>query len=226
MFPIDSAKGEEKGHRSMETGETAEGLKHSLARRPRDRQAHRRHLPCSRTSCSGTDPARVRRGVITHKTGRSCADGVSVRPAKPGDVDYVRRLSKRVFHQYGPYEGIVTRWFESGATVTHLALTEQRPAGFVMLGRLERQFYLPIVSEVLAIAVEPARWKCGIGHLLMKEMQKRARQIEVETLVLHTATENFPGQRLFRKCGFVPCEMKKAFYPEGQDALMMLKDLF
>jgi ribosomal-protein-alanine N-acetyltransferase len=95
-----------------------------------------------------------------------------------------------------------------------------------MLGRLERQFYLPIVSEVLAIAVEPARWKCGIGHLLMKEMQKRARQIEVETLVLHTATENFPGQRLFRKCGFVPCEMKKAFYPEGQDALMMLKDLF
>ena len=164
--------------------------------------------------------------MSTHKTGRPCADGVVVGPAKPADVDYVRTLSKRVFHQYGPYEEMVTRWFESGATESHLALTQNRPAGFVMLGSLERQFYLPVVSEVLAIAVEPASWKCGIGHLLMKELQKRAVQLEVETLVLHTATENIPGQRLFSKCGFVPCQIKKAFYPAGQDALMMFKDLF
>lgn len=163
--------------------------------------------------------------MSTHKTRKSCADGVSVRPAKPGDVDYIRSLSKRVFHQYGAYEEMVTRWFDSGATVTHLALTEKRPAGFIMLGRLERQFYLPVVSEVLAIAVEPARWNCGIGHLLIKEIQKRAREIGVETLVLHTATDNIPGQRLFGKYGFVPCQMKEAFYPAGQDALMMFKDL-
>ncbi|MDY6951785.1 MAG: GNAT family N-acetyltransferase, partial [Thermodesulfobacteriota bacterium] len=59
----------------------------------------------------------------------------------------------------------------------------------------------------------------------MKEIEKRARQLGVETLVLHTATDNVLGQRLFTKCGFVSCEMKKAFYPAGHDALMMFKDL-
>jgi len=161
----------------------------------------------------------------TSKTGRLGGDKLVVRPAKPGHADYAPSLSKRVFHQYGPYEEIVRRWLQSGVAVTYLALAEKQPLGFVMLGNREHQSPLPVVSEVLAIAVEPARWKCGIGHLLMKEMQKMAVQLEVETLVLHTATENISGQRLFSKCGFVPCQMKKAFYPAGQDALMMYKYL-
>jgi ribosomal-protein-alanine N-acetyltransferase len=148
-----------------------------------------------------------------------------VGPAKPGDVGYVRDLSRRVFQQYGPYEEMVTRWFDSGTTVTYLALAEKRPTGFIMLGGLRRQVPLSLVSEVLAIAVEPARWRCGIGSLLMKEIFKRAREKAVETLVLHTATENVPGQRLFKKCGFVPCRIEEAFYPAGQDALVMFKDL-
>ncbi|MDY6954860.1 MAG: GNAT family N-acetyltransferase, partial [Thermodesulfobacteriota bacterium] len=144
--------------------------------------------------------------MSTGKTERSSIERVRVCLAEPGDVDYVRGLSKRLFRQYGPYEEMVTRWFNSGVTVTLLASTEKRPAGFVMLGRLAHPFYLPIVSEVLAIAVDPARWTCGIGHLLMKEIEKRARQLGVETLVLHTATDNVLGQRLFTKCGFVSCE--------------------
>jgi ribosomal-protein-alanine N-acetyltransferase len=109
--------------------------------------------------------------------------------------------------------------------MTFLALMEGRPVGFAMLSRLKGVWYLPHVSELLAIAVEPEKWKRGIGDLLMKEIQRKAEELEVEMLVLHTAIENLPGQKLFKKYGFVPLDIKKNFYPKGQDAIMMYKDI-
>jgi ribosomal-protein-alanine N-acetyltransferase len=150
---------------------------------------------------------------------------VTVRPAKPEDLHYIRSLGKKVFQQYGPYEEMLVGWFESGFTITFLALTERRPVGFAMLSGQKGIWYLPRVSELLAIAVEPEKWKLGIGDLLMKEVQRKAEAEGVEMLILHTAVENLPGQKLFKKYGFVPLDIKKNFYPEGQDALMMYKDI-
>ncbi len=45
----------------------------------------------------------------------------------------------------------------------------------------------------------------------------------VDRLILHTALDNLPGRALFKRHGFAACGVKKAFYPEGQDALMMEK---
>jgi ribosomal-protein-alanine N-acetyltransferase len=148
-----------------------------------------------------------------------------VRPARAEDVNYIRSLSRKLFHQYGPYENILALWFESDIAVTLLALMGKRPVGFALLGRLERKGYPPCVSELLAIAVEPAKWKLGVGDLLMREVLREAKELKVETLVLHTAVENLSGQKLFKKYGFTPLEVKKNFYPEGQDALMMYKDI-
>ncbi|RLB82932.1 MAG: hypothetical protein DRH17_04035 [Deltaproteobacteria bacterium] len=148
-----------------------------------------------------------------------------LRQARAADVDYIRALSKKVFQQYGPYENILACWFESGITVTLLALMQKRPVGFVMLDRLEHKWYLPRVCELLAIAVEPLRWRLGIGDLLMRGVQRKAKELGIKTLVLHTAAENLPGQKLFKKHEFIPFKIKKHFYPEGQDALMMYKDI-
>jgi hypothetical protein len=37
--------------------------------------------------------------------------------------------------------------------------------------------------------------------------------------------ENLPAQRLFARAGYRIWEIKKCFYPEGQDALVMFKIL-
>jgi ribosomal-protein-alanine N-acetyltransferase len=150
---------------------------------------------------------------------------VTVRLAKPEDVHYIRSLSKKVFQQYGPYDETLVNWFEAGFTVTFLALMERRPVGFAMLSGIKGLWFLLRISELLAIAVEPEKWKLGIGDLLMKEVHRRAEELEVEMLVLHTGAENLPGQKLFKKYGFIPLDIKKNFYPEGQDALMMYKDI-
>ena len=82
-----------------------------------------------------------------------------------------------------------------------------------------------IMYELLAIAVEPARQGLGIGELLMREAIGKAQKLEGEMVTLHTAVENRPAQRLFTKCGFVPSGIKKHFYPKGQDALMMYREV-
>ena len=152
-------------------------------------------------------------------------DRVVVRRAAGADAEYVRGLSKKVFHQYGPYEEIVGGWFDSRKTMTILALMEKRPVGFAMVSQLEREWYSLRVSELLAIAVEPAKRRRGIGNLLMSEIERKTKVLGIETLILHTAVENPAGLGLFKKCGFMKFKIKKKFYPEGQDALMMYKGI-
>ena len=147
-------------------------------------------------------------------------------PFTVADTDYIRNLSKKVFEQYGPYESILTRWLESGTAVTLLAWTDKGPVGFAMLRRFDFGWPAPPLTELLAIAVEPARWRIGIGDLLMDEIVRQAERLKVATLVLHTAIDNLPAQMLFRKHGFSELGMRKDFYPNGQDAITMYKEIF
>ena len=147
----------------------------------------------------------------------------TIRQARASELGYIRILGKEVFEQYGPYEDLLSDWFGSGLAVTLLASLEERPLGFAMFGHLEGLRYPPGMCELLAIAVEPAEWNRGIGGLLMTEVERKATAMNVEKMILHTAVENFRGQRLFTKHGFIPLEVKRHFYPEGQDALTMCK---
>ncbi len=151
---------------------------------------------------------------------------ITIRPAIPSDMHYVAGLSRKVFQQYGPYEDILPQWLESGFTVTFMAMLEKKPVGFVMLGMPGQRWEFQGTCELLAIAVEPARQRLGAADILLREILKTATELLVERIVLHTAAQNLPGKKLFEKHGFVPAGIKKAFYPKGQDALMMCKDLF
>jgi ribosomal-protein-alanine N-acetyltransferase len=146
---------------------------------------------------------------------------ITIRAAEESDVEFAHSLSKKVFSQYGPYEDMLERWFQSGTTETLLALMEKRPVGFAMLGRHPSECEYRQIAELLAIAVEPAKQKKGIGDFLIREIVRKARELRIETVVLYTALENVAAQRLFKKHGFTPTKIKKSFYPRGQDALLM-----
>jgi len=160
-------------------------------------------------------------GIHKKRTIYRGSERITLRQASGADSEFIRRLSQKVFHVYGPYEEMLPRWFESGITVTILASTEKKPVGFAMLGRPSEGWQFDLVGEVLAIAVEPERQNMGIGDLLMEGVITRAETLHTEMLILHTGLENHPAKRLFRKHGFVVWKIKKEFYPEGQDALLM-----
>jgi ribosomal protein S18 acetylase RimI-like enzyme len=120
---------------------------------------------------------------------------------------------------------MVSQWFASGMTRTRIAVVDGSPAGFAMVGRWMREESDESVCELLAIAVEPDRQQQGIGARLLQEMEKETEQLGEGSLVLHTAVENLFAQKLFSKAGYAPWRIKQRFYPAGQDALMMVKDI-
>jgi len=150
--------------------------------------------------------------------------GLSTRRAVPLDADFVQTLS-RVFRPYGPYEEILCKWFQAGTALTRIGLKGHRPAGFAMLGRVSALWYFPGVCELLAIAVTPSARRLGLGTLMLREVERWAAHLGAEKLVLHTSVDNAAAQRLFRKHGFSLVEMREKFYPEGQDAVCMIKEL-
>jgi len=146
---------------------------------------------------------------------------ITIRAAEESDREFIHSLSKKAFSQYGPYEDMLERWFQSGITETLMASMEKRPVGFAMLGRHQSEQESSQIAELLAIAVEPAKQKKGIGDSLIREVVRKAREFRIKTVVLYTALENVAAQRLFKKNGFTPSKTKKNFYPRGQDALLM-----
>jgi ribosomal-protein-alanine N-acetyltransferase len=97
--------------------------------------------------------------------------------------------------------------------------------GFAMLGWFREANFLSDTAEVLAIAVVPDRRRGGVGRLLMEEIERAARSHYARVLLLHTAVDNQPAKELFRKCGFKKGQVKRGFYPAGQDAIAMFKVL-
>jgi [ribosomal protein S18]-alanine N-acetyltransferase len=148
-----------------------------------------------------------------------------IRPARPSDKAFIAGLSGKVFSIYGPYRTTVSRWFESGVTMTFISMAEGKPVGFVMVGALQGDREAETRAEVLAIAVTPEFQQRGIGEELLRYAHGRVEQTGESKLFLHTAKENLAAQKLFLRIGYRPVAMKKGFYPSGQDALMMVNDL-
>jgi ribosomal protein S18 acetylase RimI-like enzyme len=149
---------------------------------------------------------------------------VSLGPAESSDGDFIKRLSRDVFNIYGPYDETIPAWFRSDRSVTIVARAKGKPIGFVMIGKLDSRYDFHSVSELLAIAVEPQWQGRGIGESLLREAERRAVDLGIKRIFLHTATDNLQAQRLFTRVGYRPWEIKRSFYPKGQDAYVMAKE--
>ncbi len=162
----------------------------------------------------GTRPGRLPRPEY-----HSAKPSIEVREAVASDTPFIRSLSTEAFQQYGPYDTSIPEWLSSGLTITLMATKDGKPAGFAMLGvGLGR-------GELLAIAVSEEFRRQSIGSTLLRSIEKKAWEVGIGRIILHTAVENSAAKALFRKMGYRELEVKKGFYPAGQDALMMAKDL-
>ena len=139
------------------------------------------------------------RETAHHRNKTSPKTQVTTRRARPSEADYIQNLSKKVFQQYGPYEKMLQRWFEAAITVTVLVLMGKKPVGFAMFTHPVKARVFPRACELLAIAVEPERQRHGTGNFLLSEIERMAKELGIETMVLHTGVENMAGQKLFRK---------------------------
>ncbi len=80
-------------------------------------------------------------------------------------------------------------------------------------------------ADLLNIAVAPTFRGRGVGKLLLQRLIDSAKSRGVEKLFLEVRVLNGAAQKLYQSAGFSPLSVRKKYYPDGEDALVMAKNL-
>lgn len=150
---------------------------------------------------------------------------IQFRFSASSDSPFIRDLSTRAFDPFGEYGDVVFKWHVSGKSITVIASYEESPLGFAMVSKPFSRYDQNNSSELLAIAIETAWQGKGVGKLLIKKIEQAASEAGIMTVFLHTAVENRNARKLFSDTGYRIWQIKKNFYPRGQDACVMAKKL-
>lgn len=153
-------------------------------------------------------------------------DAVSVRPARPEDVEAVRRVARRAW--YAAHEPIV------GEAAVEAFLDEHYDAASVE-GRIEREAGFLLVATDPAVVgfaaagpddevpgryhltqcyVDPDRWGEGIGGRLLERVEAAVRERGGDRLRLGVMAENDRARGFYEAAGYRPVD---EFYDDRLD---------
>lgn len=80
-------------------------------------------------------------------------------------------------------------------------------------------------GDITNVAVLPEYRQQGIGSMLIKNMIKTAKELDIELLTLEVRKSNIAAQGLYNKYGFDIIGERKRYYSDnGEDAWIMTKN--
>ncbi len=142
--------------------------------------------------------------------------GVSfrIREAEPADLKEIYSIEKRSFSDPWTPSQIL---FE---------IVYRYSKGFVIEieGRVVAFIFAMIVSDEAHIgdfAVDPDFRRRGLGEKLLRYFLDFAKERGVKRVVLEVRKSNLPARGLYEKCGFREVGVRKRYYKNGEDAIVM-----
>ena len=134
---------------------------------------------------------------------------VQVTRATVDDVETVAPLfdAYRQFYQHpGDLDGaraFLAERLERGESVIFLArLDDGTPAGFTQLYPIFSSTSMRRAWLLNDLFVAPAARRAGVGRALLERAHVFARETNSKDLMLQTAVDNFPAQRLYESLGW------------------------
>jgi [ribosomal protein S18]-alanine N-acetyltransferase len=76
-------------------------------------------------------------------------------------------------------------------------------------------------AHVMNVAVDPARRRDGVGRRLLAALVAEASNRGVRHLSLEVRPSNTAARRLYQRFGLAPAGVRRRYYPDGEDALVM-----
>jgi len=76
-------------------------------------------------------------------------------------------------------------------------------------------------AEIANIAVHPDFWRQGIARALMQTALDKAAKLGLTRVMLEVRASNEPAQSLYRAFGFVEDGLRRGYYVNGEDAILM-----
>jgi ribosomal-protein-alanine N-acetyltransferase len=80
-------------------------------------------------------------------------------------------------------------------------------------------------AEVLTLAVAPAARRGGIGAALLSEAMTMTAAMGARAVFLEVSVANIAAQRVYTRAGFVQAGLRRHYYSDNTDALVLRLDL-
>lgn len=76
-------------------------------------------------------------------------------------------------------------------------------------------------ADVQTIGVLPEYEGHGYGRAMLEQMQERARELGAERILLEVRADNPRAQRLYERNGYRAIHVRRRYYDDGTDAIIM-----
>jgi len=80
-------------------------------------------------------------------------------------------------------------------------------------------------GHLVSIAVDEKFRRRGLGEALIKEFENRLKTRGASEVVLEVSVNNTAAMSLYKKLGYRIISVLRGYYPNGEDAYLMLKEL-
>ena len=143
---------------------------------------------------------------------------MTVRSWTEKDVPIIAEMEKRCFKS--PFtEQMLLDTLKYPIYQTFLAEEGGQVCGYASM------FVLFERAEIANVAVDAPYRRQGIGKILMDAMHQRAKALGAEECLLEVRTSNAPAIALYEGYGYIRFGVRAQYYPDGEDAILMKKDL-
>ena len=138
---------------------------------------------------------------------------MTIRYASPNDFDRIYEIEKRVFSNPWSKESIKKELDNDSKSLNLISEID---------GQLMGYFFSHMISNevhILNIAIDVSFQHRGNGEVFFNQIFKK--YLEYANVFLEVKRTNLPAINLYHKFGFEEIDIRKMYYSDGEDAVVM-----
>lgn len=133
------------------------------------------------------------------------------------DLDGVERIEQKTFPE--PWSrACFRRDMNRPTSLALVAISENEVVGYAVAWPEQE-------VHVANIAVTPEFRQQGIGRLLLERIEEFGRQAGARSVYLEVRKSNSRARAFYRRLGFIQTYTREGYYSNGEDAIIMEKDI-
>jgi ribosomal-protein-alanine N-acetyltransferase len=140
---------------------------------------------------------------------------IDIRLMDMSDVPFVYQHETVIFGQKIEEKALYKEIIENKVARYYIALKDGNRIGYIG-GWMPGPY-----AEIITVFVKEQFRKQNIGHALLSYLIEQALKEDIESITLEVRPTNVSAIALYRSFGFVEIGLRKQYYKDGEDALMM-----
>jgi ribosomal-protein-alanine N-acetyltransferase len=145
-----------------------------------------------------------------------------VRRARPSDIPEIMAIERECFVE--PWEKeVFVQTLELTPFFFFVAIADGKIRGFVV-GCMENTGSSPY-GHISNLGVTAAYRGTGLGRLLVSRLEQQILLEGAEGVLLEVRVSNADAQEFYRRLGYREAFLLSGYYSNGEDALVMMKDI-